>query len=95
MVRLRLAQQQFLAGGRQAMLGQLGASEEQALASGTGSAVVVALYRALANDEEGMFHWLTVAEANHDYNLSRLRGDPEFTDYRDRPRFKEILQRLH
>jgi Tfp pilus assembly protein PilF len=92
MVRLRLAQAQFLAGGRQAMLRQLGSSEEQALASGAGSAVLVALYRALAHDEDDMFHWLAVAEANHDHNLPRLRADPEFADYRDQPRFQAILQ---
>ncbi len=57
--------------------------------------MVVALYRALARDEEGMYRWLAVAEANHDYNLSRLRGDPEFADYRKEPRFQAILQRLH
>jgi hypothetical protein len=41
------------------------------------------------------FCQVAVAEANHDYNLPRLRGDPEFADYRKEPRFQAILQRLH
>ena len=91
---LRLAEQRFLSGGRGAMLEQLSASEEQSCTRGTGSAVVVAEYRALANDREGMLKWLGTAQATHDYNLPTLRGYPEFAQYRSDPEFVKIVQRL-
>jgi tetratricopeptide (TPR) repeat protein len=91
---LRLAEQRFRSGGRQAMLDQLSANEAQGLAHGTGSAVIVAEYRALANDRDGMLQWLAVAAAQHDYNLPSLRGYPEFAAYRNDPAFLEILKRL-
>ena len=91
---LRLAEQRFLAGGRQGMLGQLAASEAESYARGTGSAVVVAEYRALANDRDGMLKWLTTAENTHDHNLPTLRGYPEFAAYRSDPEFVKIVQRL-
>jgi tetratricopeptide (TPR) repeat protein len=92
--RLRLAEREFQAGGRRAMLDQLAASEVEAWGRGSGSAVVVAGYRALANDEAGLYKWLAIAEAQHDYNLSHLRADPEFSTYRGDPRFIAVLQRL-
>jgi len=91
---LRLAQQRFEAGGREAMLEQLSQSEADAWARGAGSPVVVAEYRALANDRAGMLKWLGVAEARHDHNLPDLRGYPEFAAYRDDPGFEEIVRRL-
>jgi tetratricopeptide (TPR) repeat protein len=91
---LRLAEQRFLAGGRQAMLEQLAASEAESCARGTGSAVVVAEYRALADDRDGMLKWLAKAEATHDHNLPTLRGYPEFGAYRSDPEFVKIVQRL-
>jgi tetratricopeptide (TPR) repeat protein len=91
---LRLAEQRFLSGGHGAMLEQLSASEEQSCTRGTGSAVVVAEYRALANDREGMLKWLGTAQATHDHNLPTLRGYPEFGQYRSDPEFVKIVQRL-
>jgi tetratricopeptide (TPR) repeat protein len=91
---LGLAEQRFLSGGRQAMLEQLSASEAQSCAHGTGSPVVVAEYRALANDREGMLTWLAKAEATHDHNLPPLRGYPEFAAYQNDPEFQKIVQRL-
>jgi len=91
---LRLAEQRFLAGGRQGMLEQLATSEAESYARGTGSAVVVAEYRALANDRDGMLKWLTTAENTHDHNLPTLRGYPEFAAYRSDPEFVKIVQRL-
>jgi len=91
---LRLAEQRFLAGGRDAMLEQLAASEAERYGRGTGSAVVVAEYRALANDRDGMLKWLATAEATHDHNLPTLRGYPEFAAYRSDPEFVKIVQRL-
>ena len=91
---LRLAEQRFLAGGRDAMLEQLAASEAERYGRGTGSAVVVAEYRALANDRDGMLKWLTTAENTHDHNLPTLRGYPEFAAYRSDPEFVKIVQRL-
>jgi tetratricopeptide (TPR) repeat protein len=91
---LSLAEQRFLSGGRQAMLGQLSASEAERFQHGTGSAVVVAEYRALASDREGMLNWLATAESHHDHNLPTLRGYPEFEAYRSDPAFVKVVQRL-
>ena len=91
---LRLAEEQFRSGGRQAMLDQLSAAEADGLARGAGSALIVAEYRALANDRDGMLKWLVVAEARHDHNLPTLRGYPEFQGYRKDPEFVKIVQRL-
>ena len=91
---LRLAEQRFLSGGRAAMLGQLSASEAEKVERGAGSAVVVAEYRALANDRDGMLKWLARAEATHDHNLPTLRGYPEFAQYRSDPQFVQVVQRL-
>jgi tetratricopeptide (TPR) repeat protein len=88
------AEQRFLSGGRQAMLEQLSASEAESCAHGTGSPVIVAEYRALANDRDGMLSWLARAEATHDHNLPTLRGYPEFAAYRGDPEFVKIVQRL-
>jgi len=55
---------------------------------------VVAEYRALANDRDGMLKWLTTAENTHDHNLPTLRGYPEFAAYRSDPEFVKIVQRL-
>jgi len=92
--RLQLAAQRFQAGGRAAMLDQLTASEAEAWKAGAGSAVLVAEYRALANDAAGLYSWLTIAEAQHDHNLSRLRSDPEFSAFLADPRFIAVAQRL-
>ena len=91
---LQLAEQRFLSGGRPAMLEQLSASEAASCDRGTGSAVVVAEYRALANDRNGMLRWLARAEATHDHNLPTLRGYPEFAPYRSDPEFVKVVQRL-
>ena len=91
---LHLARQRFAAGGRQAMLDQLSDSEADGCTRGTGSAVVVAEYRALANDRAGMLKWLGVAEARHDHNLPDVRGYPEFAAYRSDPAFEAIVRRL-
>jgi hypothetical protein len=91
---LRLAEQHFQSGGRQAMLEQLSASEAESYARGEGSAVVVAEYRALANDRDGMLKWLAAAETSHDHNLPTLRGYPEFAAYRGDPEFVKIVHRL-
>jgi hypothetical protein len=91
---LHSAAQQFQTGGRQAMLDQLSAAEAAAWERGTGSAVVVAEYRALAYDRAGMLKWLAIAEARHDHNLAALRGFAEFSTYRDDPALREVLARL-
>jgi tetratricopeptide (TPR) repeat protein len=91
---LKLAEQRFQSGGRQAMLEQLSASEAQSCGRGTGSAVVVAEYRALAHDRAGMLLWLTTAQRTHDHNLPTLRGYPEFDEYHADPEFVKIVQRL-
>jgi Tfp pilus assembly protein PilF len=91
---LRLAAQRFEDGGRPAMLEQLSAAEAEACERGSGSAVVVAEYRALAGDRAGMLKWLALAEARHDHNLPALRGYPEFSAYRNDPAFGEVLARL-
>ena len=91
---LGLAEQRLRSGGRPAMLEQLSASEAESCAHGTGSPVVVAEYRALANDRDGMLRWLAKAEATHDHNLPTLRGYPEFAAYRGDPEFVKIVQRL-
>ncbi|HEY1873908.1 MAG TPA: tetratricopeptide repeat protein [Steroidobacteraceae bacterium] len=91
---LGLAEQRFRSGGRQAMLEQLSASEAESCAHGTGSPVIVAEYRALANDREGMLTWLAKAETVHDHNLAPLRGYPEFAAYRSDPEFEKIVHRL-
>ena len=64
------------------------------VARGTGSPVIVAEYRALADDRGGMLTWLAQAEATHDHNLPTLRGYPEFAAYRSDPEFQKIVQRL-
>jgi hypothetical protein len=91
---LSLAEQRFLSGGRQGLLEQLSSSETESCARGTGSAVVVAEYRALAHDRAGMLHWLATAQSTHDHNLPPLRGYPEFDEYRGDPEFVKIVQRL-
>jgi tetratricopeptide (TPR) repeat protein len=91
---LGLAEARFRRGGRAAMLEQLSVSEADSCAHGTGSAVVVAEYRALANDRDGMLQWLAKAEATHDHNLPPLRGFPEFASYRSDPEFVKIVTRL-
>jgi tetratricopeptide (TPR) repeat protein len=91
---LGLAEQRFRSGGRQAMLEQLSASEAERCARGTGSPVIVAEYRALADDRDAMLRWLAKAEATHDHNLPTLRGYPEFAAYRSDPEYQKILQRL-
>ena len=91
---LGLAEQRFRSGGRRAMLEQLSASEAERCARGTGSAVIVAEYRALADDRGGMLWWLAQAEATHDHNLPTLRGYPEFAAYRSDPEFQKIVRRL-
>jgi tetratricopeptide (TPR) repeat protein len=91
---LGLAEQRFRSGGRQAMLEQLSDSEAEKCAHGTGSQVIVAEYRALANDRQGMLRWLAKAEAVHDHNLPPLRGYPEFAAYRSDPEFEKIVHRL-
>jgi tetratricopeptide (TPR) repeat protein len=92
--RLRVAAQALQTGGRKAMLEQLGAAEAVAWKQGTGSAVVVAEYCALADDRDGMLKWLAAAEAGHDHNLPAVRGYAEFSAYRDDPAFREIVARL-
>jgi tetratricopeptide (TPR) repeat protein len=94
LARLRVVELRFRSGGREAMLDQLSADEADGLARGAGSAVIVAGYRALANDREGMLKWLAVAEAGHDHNLPPLRGYPEFSAYRSDGAFQQILKRL-
>jgi tetratricopeptide (TPR) repeat protein len=91
---LRLVELRFRSGGRPAMLDQLSASEAASCDRGTCSPVVVAGYRALANDRDGMLKWLTRAETTHDHNLPTLRGYPEFEGYRKDPEFVKIVQRL-
>jgi tetratricopeptide (TPR) repeat protein len=91
---LQRAAQQFQTGGRQAMLEQLSADETAAWERGTGSAVTVAQYRALANDRVGMLKWLAIAEARHDHNLAAVRGFAEFSAYRTDPALREIFARL-
>jgi len=91
---LRLVELRFRSGGRAAMLEQLSASEAASCDRGTGSPVVVAGYRALANDRDGMLKWLTRAQTTHDHNLPTLRGYPEFEGYRKDPEFVKIVQRL-
>ena len=91
---LRLVELRFRSGGRAAMLEQLSASEAASCDRGTGSPVVVAGYRALANDRDGMLKWLTRAQTTHDHNLPTLRGYPEFQGYRKDPEFVKIVQRL-
>jgi tetratricopeptide (TPR) repeat protein len=91
---LVLAEQRFRSGGHQALLEQLSASEAEACARGAGSPVVVAEYRALANDRDGMLTWLGKAEVTHDHNLPTLRGYPEFAAYRNDPEFEKIVDRL-
>jgi tetratricopeptide (TPR) repeat protein len=91
---LRLAAQALQTGGRKAMLEQLGAAEAAAWEHGTGSAVVVAEYCALANDRDGMLKWLATAEARRDHNLPAVRGYAEFSAYRDDPAFRAIVARL-
>ena len=91
---LRLVELRFRSGGRPAMLEQLSASEAASCDRGTGSPVVVAGYRALANDRDGMLKWLTRAQTTHDHNLPTLRGYPEFQGYRKDPEFVKIVQRL-
>jgi hypothetical protein len=76
------------------MLEQLSASETESCDHGTGSAVVVAEYRALANDRDGMLKWLVRAERTHDHNLPALRGYPEFAPYRSDPAFVKVVERL-
>ncbi len=56
--------------------------------------MVVAEYRALADDRAGMLKWLETAERTRDHNLPTLRADPEFEPYRSDPQFVKILQRL-
>jgi tetratricopeptide (TPR) repeat protein len=92
--RIRLADAQFRGGGRPAMLAQLSAGEAAAFEQGTGSAVIVAEYRALDNDRDGMLKWLKVAEAHHDHNLPALRGFAEFAAFRADPAFVAIVNRL-
>jgi tetratricopeptide (TPR) repeat protein len=94
LARLDIAQQQFEAGGRVALLDALTASEAEDVARGTGSGVIVARYRALALDEEGMYHWIGVAETQHDHLLTSLRVDPELAAYRLQPRYQELIKRL-
>jgi tetratricopeptide (TPR) repeat protein len=91
---LRLAELRFRDGGRAALLDQLSASEAASCDRGTGSPVVVAEYRALAHDRDGMLKWLARAEATHDHNLPTLRGYPEFEGYRKDPEFVKVVQRL-
>ena len=91
---LGLAEQHLRSGGRQGMLQQLSESEAESYEHGTGSPVVVAEYRALANDRDGMLKWLAKAEATHDHNLPTLRGYPEFASYRSDPEFVKIVHRL-
>ena len=91
---LRLVELRVRSGGRPAMLEQLSASEAASCDRGTGSPVVVAGYRALANDRDGMLKWLTRAQTTHDHNLPTLRGYPEFEGYRKDPEFVKIVQRL-
>ncbi len=91
---LHIAAQQLATGGRQAMLEQLSATEAAAWERGTGSALVVAQYRALANDRAGMLKWLAIAEAHHDHSLAAARGCAEFSTYRNDPAFREMVARL-
>jgi tetratricopeptide (TPR) repeat protein len=91
---LRHAEQRFREGGRAAMLEQLAAEEAEHYAHGTGSAVIVAEYHALANDRPGMLRWLTLAAERHDHNLPGLRGCPEFAAYVDDPGYRQILAGL-
>jgi tetratricopeptide (TPR) repeat protein len=91
---LRLAEEKFRAGGRQAMLQQLGANEADAYARGEGSATFVAAYRALAHDREGMLKWLATAESVKDHDLVVVLSAPEFTEYRSDPDFKAVMDRL-
>jgi hypothetical protein len=91
---LHIAAQQLQTGGWQAMLDQLSATEAAAWEHGTGSALVVAQYRALANDRVGMLKWLAIAAARHDHNLAAARGCAEFSTYRNDPAFREIVARL-
>jgi cytochrome c-type biogenesis protein CcmH/NrfG len=84
---LNLAEAQFRAGGRQAMLDQLTSNAVEAFRRGNGSATVVAAYRVLANDRSGALTWLAAAEAARDFQLMDVRSAPEFENYRLQPDF--------
>lgn len=91
---LKSAAQRFQEGGRGAMLDQLASDEATRWARGTGSAVVVAEYHALASDRAGMLRWLDIAQQRHDHNLSIIRGYPEFTAYANDPDYRRIVEGL-
>ncbi len=88
---LTLAEQRFREGGHRALLEQLAADEEQRWARGSGSAVVIAEYHALAGDRPGMLRWLEVAAQRHDHYLNGIRGFPEFASYVSDPAFRRIV----
>jgi len=91
---LHLAQQAYGIGGRQAMLDQMTATETEAWQRGAGSAMSIAAYRALANDDAGMMKWLGIAESVHEYDLERLRTDVEFLHVRQDPRIASLVRQL-
>jgi tetratricopeptide (TPR) repeat protein len=88
---LTLAEQQFRAGGHRAMLEELAADEEQRWARGSGSAVVIAEYHALAGDRPAMLRWLEVAEQRHEHYLIGIQGFPEFAGYVNDLAFRRIV----
>jgi hypothetical protein len=69
-VSLRLAENRFHAGGRQAVLAELSAGETRG-ERGTDAAVKIARYRALAGDRTGTLHWLRTALEQHDHDVVR------------------------
>ena len=77
------------------MLDVLATGEAQRWQQNRGSAVQVAIYRALAHDRAGMLRWLAVATDGHDHNLSFLQGFPEFSSYSQDPEFVAIVNRPH
>jgi tetratricopeptide (TPR) repeat protein len=90
----QLAAQRFREGGRQAMLKHLGDEETRRFMDGKGSAVLIAKYRAFAQDRNGMLKWLQIAEDRHETLLMAVRCNPIFAPYREDPDVHAMLARM-
>jgi tetratricopeptide (TPR) repeat protein len=80
-------------GGRAAMLGKLVEDAEQEWRQGSGSAMLPAIYEALAGDRVRTLQWLTTAETTHDHSLNLARM-PVFESYGQDPVYKDVVAQL-
>ena len=88
---LRAAERSLASGGREAMLKHMSLNVAAQVDRGADSPVSVARFLALANDHDGMMHWLKIAQQNSDRELMRFPAFLGLTSFRSDPQVDAIV----